>query len=167
MMAEKLTAAARRCVEAAKQRKIILTAAESCTGGLVSAALTDIPGASAVFERGYVTYADAAKRDLLGVAGSLIDAHGAVSFQVAKAMAEGALAQSGADLAVAVTGIAGPDGGTPIKPVGLVFVATAGLGQGPAVDEYRFGDLGRSAIRESSAVQALRLLLRRMETQMR
>jgi nicotinamide-nucleotide amidase len=106
-----------------------LATAESCTGGLIANRLTDVPGSSAVFTHGFVTYANEAKRDLLGVPQEMLDAHGAVSEPVARAMAEGALRSSGADIAVAVTGIAGPDGGTPEKPVGTVWLAWASKGR--------------------------------------
>lgn len=108
-----------------KERGQKLATAESCTGGLISNRITDVPGSSAVFTHGFVTYANEAKRDLLGVPQELLDEHGAVSEPVARAMAEGALRVSGADIAVAVTGIAGPDGGTPEKPVGTVWIAWA------------------------------------------
>ena len=115
-----------------------IAAAESCTGGLIAGCLTDVPGSSQVFERGFVTYSNAAKSEMLGVPPSLILAHGAVSAEVAVAMAVGALAKSKADVTVAVTGVAGPDGGTEAKPVGRVYIATA-VRRGPAkAREYTF-----------------------------
>jgi nicotinamide-nucleotide amidase len=120
--------------------------------------LTEIPGSSVVFERGFVVYSNAAKRDLLGVADALIAANGAVSEAAARAMAEGALARSPADLAVAVTGIAGPGGGTPEKPVGLVHFAGARRGRATLAIERRFGDLGRAATRLAAVEQALAML---------
>ncbi|RYD84764.1 MAG: CinA family protein [Verrucomicrobiaceae bacterium] len=116
-------------VRKATERHLKLATAESCTGGLVANRLTDVPGSSAVFTHGFVTYANEAKRDVLGVPQELLDTHGAVSEPVARAMADGALRVSGADVAVAVTGIAGPDGGTPEKPVGTVFLAWAAKGR--------------------------------------
>lgn len=138
-----------------------LVTAESCTGGLISAALTDVPGASRVFDRGFVTYSNQAKTDLLGVPPFMLKEHGAVSAQVAEAMAAGARVQSGADLAVAVTGIAGPGGATPDKPVGLVYIATASKGQATEATRHDFpGD--RTAVRGATVAAALRALLDRL-----
>ncbi|WP_448187591.1 CinA family protein [Azospirillum sp. sgz301742] len=135
----------------------MVAAAESCTGGLIAAAITDIPGSSQVFERGFVTYTNVAKSEMLGVPPSLILAHGAVSAEVAVAMAVGALAKSKADVAVAVTGVAGPEGGTEAKPVGRVYIATA-VRRGPAkAREYNFsGD--RRAVRLQTVECALERL---------
>jgi nicotinamide-nucleotide amidase len=135
-----------------------IATAESCTGGLVAALLTEIPGSSAVVERGFVTYSNAAKAEMLGVPPDLIAQHGAVSEEVARAMVEGALARSDADVAVAVTGIAGPGGATAAKPVGLVHFAVAARAGETAAFERRYGDLGRSAIRERAVGDALSLL---------
>ena len=135
-----------------------LATAESCTGGAIAAALTDIAGSSDVFERGFVVYSNAAKTELLGVPAVLIEKHGAVSPEVAGAMAEGALARSRADVVVSVTGIAGPGGGTPTKPVGLVYIGCAARGGTPAVERHVFaGD--RGAVRAASVRRALELLL--------
>jgi nicotinamide-nucleotide amidase len=135
-----------------------LATAESCTGGAIAAALTDIAGSSDVFERGFVTYSNEAKAELLGVPAALITAHGAVSHEVAAAMAEGALAHSRADVAVSVTGIAGPGGGTPTKPVGLVYIGNIRRGSAPIVERHVFtGD--RAAVRAASVKRALELLL--------
>ena len=132
--------------------------AESCTGGLVAAACTSLPGSSAWFERGVVSYSNAAKHELLGVAPALIAAHGAVSAEVAAAMAEGALAFSGADFAVSVTGIAGPGGGSAAKPVGTVWIAVAARGEKAAATLlHASGD--RAAIRAASVERALDLLI--------
>ena len=153
-----LLALAAELLDAARARGDLIATAESCTGGLVAAALTAIPGASDVFERGFVTYSNAAKSEMLGVPFWLIERHGAVSEDVARAMAGGALTHSQASLAVSVTGIAGPDGGTPDKPVGLVYFA-AGRRDGPIWDErMEFGDVGREEIRRLSVERALRLL---------
>ena len=152
---------ARKVVEAATARGMAIATAESCTGGLVSGALTAVAGSSAVVERGFVTYSNAAKAELLGVPVELIDRHGAVSEPVARAMAEGALVHSAAAVSVAVTGIAGPGGGSPDKPVGLVHFAAAGPG-GLMHVEHRFGDIGREAVRLASVSVALDLLLDRI-----
>src|SRR3982751_3041231 len=119
------SALARSLLDLCRSRKLTIATAESCTGGLVAAALTAIPGSSDVVDRGFVTYSNAAKTEMLGVPADLIATHGAVSEPVARAMAEGALSRSNADVAVAITGIAGPDGGSDAKPVGLVHLAAA------------------------------------------
>lgn len=152
---------ARKVVEAARARGLMVAAAESCTGGLVSGALTSVAGSSAVVERGFVTYSNAAKSELLGVPADLIERHGAVSEPVARAMADGALARSAAQVSVAVTGIAGPGGGSDDKPVGLVHFAAAGPA-GLIHVERRFGDPGREAVRLDSVRVALGLLLDRI-----
>jgi nicotinamide-nucleotide amidase len=139
-------------------RGLTIATAESCTGGLVIAALTDIPGSSAVVERGFVTYSNAAKTELLGVPPELIAAHGAVSEPVARAMAEGALARSPANLAVAITGIAGPGGGTALKPEGLVHFACARRGRSTVHARAEFGAIGRDAVRRASVRKALEML---------
>lgn len=143
----------------AKSAKMTLSAAESCTGGLVCAALTDVPGASEVFDRGFVTYSNDAKCALLGVDPSIIATHGAVSAETARAMAEGALDHSRADIAVAITGIAGPGGGSAEKPVGLVHFGCARRGGETVHVERRFGSLSRREIREGAVLQALDLLI--------
>jgi nicotinamide-nucleotide amidase len=141
----------------AEAKKTIVTA-ESCTGGMIAAALTDVPGSSAAFYGGYVTYANAAKSRMIHVQARLIRDYGAVSNQVARAMADGARNTARADFAVAVTGIAGPDGGSEKKPVGLVYVAVS-TELATVVIEHRFGDLGREEIRKASVVAALDLVL--------
>lgn len=161
MFPDDIEAAARKVVETAAARGLTVAAAESCTGGLVSAALTSVAGSSAVVERGFVTYSNAAKSELLGVPADLIGRHGAVSEAVARAMAEGALARSAAQVSVAVTGVAGPGGGSAEKPVGLVHFAAAGPG-GLVHVERRFGDIGREAVRLDSVRVALDLLLDRI-----
>lgn len=144
---------------AALGRKI--TVAESCTGGLVCAALTEIPGSSAVFARGFVTYSNESKIELLGVASDIIETFGAVSIATVWAMAQGALDKGKADIAVAVSGVAGPDGGSDLKPVGTVAFARALRGQASNQegDLMKLGDLGRSEIRRQAALKALELLL--------
>ena len=134
--------------------------AESCTGGLIAGLLTEIPGSSDVVERGFVTYSNEAKAEMLGVGPQLIATHGAVSAEVARAMASGALAHSKADISVAVTGVAGPGGGTAAKPVGLVHFGAARRGGAVLHHEERFGDIGRSEIRLVTVRQALDLLRR-------
>jgi nicotinamide-nucleotide amidase len=141
-----------------RERHVRIVTAESCTGGLVAAALTEIPGSSDVLERGFVTYSNRAKHSLLGVPGDLIADMGAVSEPVARMMAEGALAASDAHIAVAVTGVAGPGGGTAMKPVGLVHFATA-RSNGPILHRREmFGDLGREGIRLESVRVALEMI---------
>ncbi|MDP8916672.1 MAG: CinA family protein [Pseudomonadota bacterium] len=155
---------AQAVLAAARSRGWTLATAESCTGGLLGAALTEVPGSSDVYERGFITYANQAKQEMLGVVPQLIAAHGAVSSQTAAAMAEGALRASPADLAVSVTGIAGPGGGSPTKPVGLVWLATATRGQTARPVERLYGDLGRSGVREAAVRTALELLLEQLQT---
>ena len=136
--------------------------AESCTGGLVSAALTEIPGSSEIFEEGFVTYSNEAKSDMLGVSTDVLETFGAVSVATAWAMAQGALSRSGADVAVAITGIAGPAGGSEKKPVGTVVFARADRKADPhdmVADTRDFGDLGRGGVRLQAALCALELLL--------
>jgi nicotinamide-nucleotide amidase len=146
-----------------KQRGWMLATAESCTGGLIAAACTDLAGSSEWFERGMVTYSNEAKTELLGVEAALIAQHGAVSEPVARAMAEGAIARSRADIAVAVTGIAGPGGGSVAKPVGTVWVSIALRGRTPAATLLQLkGD--RAAIRSQTVVWALRALIGALAT---
>ena len=161
MTADPLLELAERIRAACTARNLTLATAESCTGGLVAHILTEVPGSSAYLRGSVVAYADGVKRDLLGVPDALLDAHGAVSAQVAIAMAEGVRERLRADLAVAITGIAGPDGGTPAKPVGLAYVAVAGLGT-PDVRRHHWpGD--RSANKRDSARAALEVILERLE----
>jgi len=157
MFSSEILNEARILLERCEAVGLRLAAAESCTGGLISGALTAVPGASTVFERGYVSYANAAKSAMLGVAPALIAAQGAVSEPVSRAMAEGALARAGVDLAVAVTGIAGPGGGSADKPVGLVHMAVARRG-GDTLHERHVYAGDRAAIRRQSVADALRLL---------
>jgi nicotinamide-nucleotide amidase len=159
MLQAHLTELAQQLFAALRARGLVAATAESCTGGLVAGAITDIAGSSEIFDRGFVTYSHESKRDMLGVPEALILAHGAVSADVARAMAEGALAHSRADLAVAITGIAGPGGGSAEKPVGLVHFALARRGAATRHVERRFGPLTRSEIRESAVQQALEMLL--------
>jgi PncC family amidohydrolase len=157
---DRLVALAERLYRICLDRGLTVATAESCTGGLVAHAITEIAGSSAYFRGGFVTYADDVKRDELGVALELLAAHGAVSAQVARAMAEGARARLGADLAVAVTGIAGPGGGSAEKPVGLTYV---GVADDAGVDVRRHQWTGdRTANKRDSALAALDLLLQRL-----
>ena len=158
LFSDPLLARATALVAACRARSIVLATAESCTGGLVAALITEVSGSSAAFDRGFVTYSNEAKSELLGIPAALITQHGAVSAAVAAAMATGALDYSKASLAVSVTGIAGPGGGTAEKPVGLVWFGCCGRGAAPATVERRFGELGREAIRMASVEQALSLL---------
>lgn len=141
-----------------RQRGLKIATAESCTGGLVAALLTENSGSSAVVERGFVTYSNEAKTELIGVPSDMIAAHGAVSEPVARAMAEGALAHSRADVAVGITGVAGPTGGTASKPVGLVHFGLARKGAPTLHLERRYGDLGRENVRRRAVEDALSLL---------
>jgi nicotinamide-nucleotide amidase len=145
-------------LDALRRRQWQVATAESCTGGMIAAALTDIAGSSDVVDRGYVTYSNAAKSDLLGVDPALIAAHGAVSAEVAEAMAAGALARAGVDIAVAVTGIAGPGGGSATKPVGLVWFGLAVKGEPPRTLREVFSGT-RAEIRAAATRRALTLLL--------
>lgn len=153
-----LVARATALLETCRAKSLKIATAESCTGGLVAALLTEIAGSSDVFDRGFVTYSNAAKNQLLGVSESLIDVCGAVSPDVARAMADGALTHSKADIAVSITGIAGPGGGTEQKPVGLVQFACARRMQPIRTEERRFGDIGRAHVRMTSVDVALQLL---------
>ena len=144
----------------ARQTKLRIVTAESCTGGMIATLLTEIPGSSAVFDRGLIVYTNRAKQDLLGVPGDLIADMGEVSEAVARMMAEGAVENSNAQLAVAVTGIAGPGGGTPRKPIGLVHIAAAREGRSILHEEQRFGDIGRTEVRLKTCEAALNLLHR-------
>ena len=153
-----LLARAEALVAAYAAAGLTVATAESCTGGLVAGLLTAIPGSSAVVERGFVTYSNAAKAECLGVPADLIAAQGAVSMDVARAMAEGALSHARADVAVAITGIAGPGGGSADKPVGLVHFGLAATGAATRHLERRYGDLGRAEIRRLAVGDALGLL---------
>ncbi len=152
------TTLARSLLDLCRSRKLTIATAESCTGGLVAGALTDIPGSSDVIDRGFVTYSNDAKRAMLGVEADTLTTFGAVSQETATQMAVGALERAGVDLAVAITGIAGPGGAVPGKPVGLVHFAVAARDGRITHRECRFGAIGRSAVRQRSVVEALRML---------
>lgn len=157
MIDDELRTQATKILDACRRQKLKLALAESCTGGLIGAALTEIPSSSDVLDRGYVTYSNKAKATMLGVPAETLRKFGSVSAETARAMAEGALAKSGTDVTVAVTGIAGPGGGSPDKPVGLVHFATARRGK-TLHKEIRFGDLGRGEVRRRSVLAAFDLL---------
>lgn len=153
-----LSKAAERVLSLCRGRSLTIATAESCTGGLLAAMLTEIAGSSEVFERGFVTYSNAAKEAMLGVPATVLDRYGAVSQETAEAMAAGALAHSPAHIVVAITGIAGPTGGSKDKPVGLVYFAAAARGGTLIAREKRFGDIGRRQVRLASVAEALALL---------
>ena len=153
----------KQVLEKARQHSWKLAAAESCSGGLVSAALTELPGSSDIFDRGFVTYSNAAKHDLLAVPLALIEEHGAVSQAVAISMADGAIKNSNADCAVSVTGIAGPDGGSTDKPVGMVWFGLSIKGVSTEAYVMQFGALSRSDIRQKSEETALNLFLKALD----
>jgi len=150
---------ARTVLAACEARGIMLATAESCTGGMIIAALTDIAGSSSVVDRGFITYSNDAKMEMIGVQPSTLAIHGAVSEATAREMAQGALARSKSGIAVAVTGVAGPSGGTPEKPVGLVWFGVARTGQPVHAERRLFGDLGRDGIRRETVRTALNLVL--------
>ena len=155
-MEQQLAAAVQALADTLLRRQWMLATAESCTGGMVAAACTDLAGSSGWFERGFVTYSNAAKTQMLGVDAQLIASQGAVSEPVARAMAEGALQHSGAQLALAITGVAGPGGGTDAKPVGMVWFAFAGPWGVHSAMQHFTGD--RGAVRQAAASYALRQL---------
>lgn len=148
----------------ARAAGVTVTTAESCTGGMIAAAITDVPGASEMFDRGFVTYSNAAKVQILGVSEETLATYGAVSEQVAREMAMGALDRSVADLAVSVTGIAGPGGATADKPEGMVCFALAGRGSDSFTETIRFGPLGRAQVRAATVRHALSLLTDALRT---
>lgn len=149
---------AKRVIAALVQRGLTIATAESCTGGLIAGALTSVPGSSDAVYGGFVTYANAAKMAMIGVPQKVLNAHGAVSEKTVRAMAEGALTKSGCNIAVAVTGIAGPGGGTAHKPVGLVFIGCA-TRHDTFYRELRLGDLDRNTIRMETVAAALEMIL--------
>lgn len=158
VFAHDIAALARAVIERCAGARLMIATAESCTGGLIAAALTDVPGSSAVVDRGFVTYTNAAKIEMLGVQPAVLDTFGAVSRETALQMVSGALRRSRADLAVAVTGIAGPGGGSVQKPVGLVHLAAKTSNGLLLHREMRYGDLGRDAIRLATVRTALEMV---------
>jgi nicotinamide-nucleotide amidase len=155
---EELVAQAQALLDLCRTKKLKIAAAESCTGGLVAATLTDIAGSSDVFERGFVTYSNEAKVAMLGVPPTVLESHGAVSRETAEAMAAGALAHAPVDLAVSITGIAGPGGAVAGKPVGLVHFGGASRRGRRLHRERRYGDIGRAEVRHASVLEALAML---------
>lgn len=158
MSSDELHRAVEKLVAACRAENLTLATAESCTGGLLAGLVTSVPGASEMFDRGFVTYSNAAKVECLGVCPDLLARFGAVSREVAAAMAEGALAHSRADIALSITGIAGPGGGSAEKPVGLVHFGLARRGAAVTTASNRFGDIGREAVRAAALAVALELL---------
>jgi nicotinamide-nucleotide amidase len=158
MLDRMIIEAATTLIKFCTQRELKIATAESCTGGLVAGALTEVPGSSAVLDRGFVTYSNQAKQQMLGVPPATLRNYGEVSRQTAEAMARGALTKAKVDLAVAVTGIAGPGGGTPEKPVGLVHFAAAARDGTSMHTAMRYGDIGRAEVRKKSVLQALAML---------
>lgn len=151
-----------KIIKQASERSLKVATAESCTGGMVGAALTDIAGSSAVFDRGFLTYSNEAKMEMLGVSAASLDRFGAVSEAVAKEMAFGALARANVDIAVAITGIAGPGGGSADKPVGTVWFAVVEHGIVPEAERVLFDDKGRAYIREQATLKALTMIADRL-----
>lgn len=152
------TTLASELLEQCAAKGLRIATAESCTGGLITALLTSIEGASRVFERGFVTYSNESKTEMLGVPQALIAAHGAVSVEVAQAMAQGALTHSHADLVLSITGIAGASGGSVLKPVGLVHLVAQRRGRKMIHHQRHFGDRGRNQVRQASVIEAIGML---------
>lgn len=150
--------AANAVLEVCKKKKLTLATAESCTGGLVAVALSEIAGSSLVLDRGFVTYSNRAKQQMLGVTPATIDVYGAVSKECAEEMAKGALAHASVDLAVSITGIAGPTGAVPGKPIGLVYFCAASRSGRVIAHDRKYGDIGRAQVRRASVLQALAML---------
>ncbi len=157
-MDPELVAQAQALLDLCRRKQLKIAAAESCTGGLLAAVLTEIPGSSDVLERGFVTYSNEAKQAMLGVPSTVLERHGAVSRETAEAMAKGAVAHAPVDLAVSITGIAGPGGATAGKPVGLVHFAAASRDGRLIQRERRYGDVGRAQVRRASVHEALAML---------
>ena len=151
-------ALSRSLLDLCRMRKLTVATAESCTGGLVAATLSEIPGSSLVFDRGFVTYSNEAKQQMLGVTPATIDVYGAVSTECAAEMAKGALAHAQVDLAVSITGIAGPTGAVPGKPIGLVYFCAASRSGRTLTHDRKYGDVGRPQVRRASVFQALAML---------
>lgn len=158
MIDDDIVEAAKRLLDICKRKHLTVATAESCTAGLVAGTLTEVPGTSSILDRGFVTYSNQAKQDMLGVSAATLRSHGAVSGETAEEMVRGALANAPVDLAVSITGIAGPDGGSEEKPVGLVHFGAASRSGRFAHVEKRFGNIGRAEVRKQSVLQAFRML---------
>jgi nicotinamide-nucleotide amidase len=158
MFDDEITTAVNKLLDRCKAKKLTVATAESCTGGLVAAAISEISGSSLVLDRGFVTYSNEAKQQMLGVTPATIDVYGAVSTECAEEMAKGALAHAQVDLAVSITGIAGPTGAVPGKPIGLVYFCAASRSGRIVAHDRKFGDIGRSKVRRASVLQALAML---------
>lgn len=158
MFDKEILDAASRLIDICCRKELTVTTAESCTGGLVAGAISAINGSSRVLDRGYVTYSNIAKQQMLGVTPATIDVYGAVSHQCAEEMVKGALAHASVDLAVSITGIAGPTGAVPGKPIGLVFFGAASRSGRVVVHDRKYGDIGRAEVRRRSVLQALAML---------
>jgi len=158
MLEKSAIEAAKALLDICLRKKLTVATAESCTGGLVAATISEIPGSSAVLDRGFVTYSNEAKQQMLGVTPATIDVYGAVSHECADEMAKGALAHASVDLAISITGIAGPTGAVPGKPIGLVFFCAASRSGRVIAADRKYGDIGRAKVREKSVLQALSML---------
>lgn len=159
MFSDQILSLAAETLELCRSKRYQIATAESCTGGLIIGSLTEIAGSSDVVDRGFITYSNQAKMDMLGVHENILNNHGAVSPETAIAMVTGALKNSCADIAVSVTGIAGPGGGSLHKPVGLVHMAIMKSGEAAIHKKHLFGDIGRTSIREETVIQALKMIM--------
>jgi nicotinamide-nucleotide amidase len=159
MFSDQINSLATETLQLCRNRGYKIATAESCTGGLIIGSLTEIAGSSDVVDRGFITYSNQAKMEMLGVSADILNRHGAVSPETAIAMVTGALKNSGADITVSVTGIAGPGGGSIHKPVGLVHMAAMKRGKDAIHHKHLFGDIGRASIREETVIQALKLIM--------
>lgn len=158
MLDDDIVEAAKRLLDICRRKHLTVATVESCTAGLIAGTLTEVPGTSSILDRGFITYSNQAKQDMVGVSAATLKAHGAVSRETAEEMARGAIDHAPVDLAVSVTGIAGPDGGSAEKPVGLVHFAAASRSGQLVHVEKRFGAIGRSEVRKQSVLQAFRML---------
>jgi nicotinamide-nucleotide amidase len=158
MLDEDIVEAAKNLLAICKRKNLLVATAESCTAGLVAGTLTEVPGTSSILDRGFITYSNEAKHEMLGVPRDILATHGAVSRETAEAMVRGVLGRSRVHLAVSVTGIAGPDGGSEQKPVGLVHFAAASRGGKLIASEQRYGNIGRDKVRKRSVLQAFKML---------
>jgi nicotinamide-nucleotide amidase len=158
MLDDDIVEAAKNLLAVCKRKNLLVATAESCTAGLVAGTLTEVPGTSSILDRGFITYSNEAKHEMLGVPRDILSKHGAVSRETAEAMVRGVLGRSRVHLAVSVTGIAGPDGGSAEKPVGLVHFAAASRGGRLIGSEQRYGNIGRDKVRKRSVLQAFKML---------